>query len=99
MKKRKRLPKPRVETVRFQTSQRGVRFASLAAAREDFEEWLETGESPAGAETSVHVWQNDRERVIDNIGNDPRGEILRSFLRRALRSGRLQIRQVRKNRA
>jgi hypothetical protein len=96
---RKRLPKPHVQGVRFQTSQRGVHFPSLAAARRDFEAWLDTGESPAGAETSVHIWQNKRERIVDRIGDDPRGETLRAFLKRSLRNGRLQIRETRKNRA
>lgn len=88
-----KLPKP--QTVRFQTLQRGVRFHTLKAARADFEAWLDTGTSPAGAETSVHIWQNKRERVIENIGDDPRGERLRAVLRSALRRGKLQIRESR----
>jgi len=92
----RKLPKP--STVRFQTSQRGVRFPTLAAARADFLAWLETGESPAGADTSVHIWQNERERVVENIGDDPRGERLREVLRKALRSGRLLIRESGKSR-
>lgn len=92
----KRLPTP--DTVRFQTSQRGVRFASLAAAREDFEVWLETGVSPAGAKTSVHIWQNNRERKVEKIGRDDRGETLRSVIRRALQNGALQIREGGKSR-
>lgn len=96
--KRRHLPKPRIQTVRFQTSQRGVLFPSLKAAREDFEEWLETGESPAGAETSVHIWQNEKERVIEELGDDSRGEMLRAVIRRALQSGRLQIRKSGTNR-
>jgi hypothetical protein len=90
------LPKP--QTVRFQTSQRGVRFATLKKARADFFDWLMTGESPAGAKTSVHIWQNEKERVIEEIGGDPRGEQLRATIRRALRSGRLQIRETGPNR-
>ena len=88
-----KLPKP--QTVRFQTLQRGVRFRTLAAARADFEAWLDTGVSPSGALTSVHIWQNDRERVIENIGEDPRGEKLRAVIRSALQSGKLQIRASR----
>jgi hypothetical protein len=84
--------------VRFQTSQRGVRFATLKEARADFLEWLENGESPSGADTKVHIWQNEKERVIEEIGDDPRGEQLRATIRRALRSGRLQIRKVGPNR-
>jgi hypothetical protein len=95
--RRKKLPKP--QTVRFQTSQRGVNYPTLAAARADFLAWLDEGESPAGAEIKVHIWQNDKERILDEIGNDPRGERLREVLRSALRSGKLQIRKVRKNRA
>ena len=74
----KRLPKP--QTVRFQTSQIGVRFATLKEARADFLTWLETGESPTGADTSVHIWQNEKERVLEEIGDDPRGERLREVL-------------------
>jgi hypothetical protein len=88
-----KLPKP--STVRFQTLQRGVKFRTLKAARTDFEVWLDTGESPAGAITEVHIWQNDKERVLEELGDDPRGERLRVILRRALRSGRLQIRKSR----
>ena len=88
-----KLPKP--QTVRFQTLQRGIKFRTLKAARADFETWLETGESPAGAQTSVHIWQNDRERVLESIGDDPRGERLRAVIRSALRSGKLQIRKSR----
>lgn len=88
------MPLPKPQTVRFQTSQRGVRFPNLKAARKDFEAWLETGVSPAGANTSVHIWQNDKERVLEEIGDDPKGESLRALLRRALRSGRLQIRKI-----
>jgi len=69
-----------------------VHFPTLAAARKDFLAWLDTGESPAGADTSVHIWQNEKERVIEEIGDDPRGERLREVLRSALQSGRLQIR-------
>lgn len=94
--RKNRLPQP--DTVRFQTSQRGVRYPSLKAAREDFESWLETGVAPSGAKVSVHIWQNRKERVLDEIGSDSRGEILRSTIRRALRSGRLQIRALGKNR-
>lgn len=86
------LPKP--ETVRFQTSQRGVKFRTLKAARADFEAWLETGVSPAGAKTRVHIWQNKRERIVDQIDDSPKGEVLRAVIRRALRQGRLQIRKV-----
>jgi len=93
---KKKLPRP--STVRFQTSQRGVRFPNLAAARADFLEWLDTGESPSGADTSVHIWQNEKERVIEEIGDDPRGERLRAVLRGALRSGKLQIRESRTSR-
>lgn len=92
----RRLPRP--STVRFQTSQIGVRFATLKEARADFLAWLETGESPTGAKTSVHIWQNERERVLEEIGDDPRGERLREVLRSALRSGKLQIRKSRTNR-
>lgn len=92
----KKLPIP--DTVRFQTSQRGVTFLDLQSARADFEAWLETGVSPTGARTSVHIWQNKKERVIERIGADPRGEILRGTIRRALRSGKLQIRKGRANR-
>jgi len=88
-----RLPRP--STVRLQTSQRGVRFKTLAAARADFEAWLDTGVSPAGAETRVHIWQNNRERIIEDIGSDHRGEALRAVIRSALRAGRLQIRETR----
>jgi len=91
-----KLPKP--NAVRFQTSQRGVRFATLKDARADFLAWLETGESPAGADTSVHIWQNDKERVIEEIGEDPKGERLRAVIRRALQTGRLRIQQMRTNR-
>jgi len=90
------LPKP--ATVRFQTSQRGVRFKNLKAAKADFLAWLDTGESPAGANTKVHIWQNDKERVIEEIADDSRGETLRAVLRRALRNGTLQIRKIRPNR-
>jgi len=89
----KKLPRP--STVRFQTSQRGVNFKTLAEAKADFLEWLDTGESLAGADTRVHIWQNDRERVIEEIGDDPRGQRLREVIRGALQSGRLQIRKVR----
>jgi hypothetical protein len=91
-----RLPQP--STVRFQTSQRGVKFRTLKEARADFESWLETGVSPSGAKTRVHIWQNDKERVLEEIADDSRGEILRAVLRRALRNGRLQIREIRSNR-
>lgn len=94
----KKLPTP--SALRIQTSQRGVNFATLAEARADFEAWLDTGKSPAGAKTSVHIWQNDKERVIDKIWNDPegRGERLREVLHRALRSGRIRIRKIGANR-
>jgi len=91
-----KLPKP--SAVRFQTSQRGVRFATLKDARADFFDWLMTGVSPAGAKTSVHIWQNDKERVIEKIGDDPKGERLRAVIRRALQTGRLRIQQMRTNR-
>ena len=93
---KKKLPKP--ETVRFQTSQRGIIYPSLKAAREDFEEWLETGVAPSGAQVRVHIWQNKKERVLDKIENDHRGKILRAVIRRALRSGKLYIRKIGKNR-
>jgi hypothetical protein len=96
MPKTRSLPIP--ATVRFQTSQKGVKFATLKAARADFEAWLETGESPAGADTSVHIWQNDKERVIEEIRYDPRGERLRAVIRSALQSGKLSIRKVGANR-
>lgn len=92
----KRLPTP--DTVRFQTSQRGVKFASLADAKKDFEAWLDTGVSPAGAKTSVHIWQNNHERKVEKIGRDDRGETLRSVIRRALQNGTLQIRESGKSR-
>ena len=92
------LPKPKIQPVRFQTSQIGVEFRSMKEARADFEEWLETGKSPSGAKTSVHIWQNDKERIVDEIGDDPRGERLRKYLLSALRSRKLQIRPLRKNR-
>jgi hypothetical protein len=88
-----KLPKP--QTVRFQTLQRGVKFKTLKAARADFEAWLDTGESPSGAITELHIWQNDKERVLESLGDDPRGERLRAVIRSALRSGRLQIRKSR----
>jgi len=84
--------------VRFQTSQRGVNFRTLAEAKADFLAWLDTGESPAGAQTQVHIWQSDKERVLEEIGFDPRGERLREVIRKALRNGRLQIRKVRAHR-
>ena len=90
------LPNP-IPKVRFQTSQRGVHFKNLAEAKKDFMAWLETGVSPAGAETRVHIWQNKRERIVEEIGNDSRGETLRATLRRALRRGKLQIRARRKS--
>ena len=93
---RKRLPKP--QNVRFQTSQIGVNFRTLGEAREDFEQWLETGESPAGAKTQVHIWQYGKKRTIPKIDQSDRGEILRAVIRRALRSGKLQIRKSRKSR-
>lgn len=80
------------QTVRFQTSQRGVRFKDLKAARADFEAWLENGISPAGAITEVHIWEGQKKRVIEEIDDSPRGEILRATIRRALQSGKLQIR-------
>lgn len=80
------------ETVRFQTSQRGVRFKNLKAARADFEAWLENGVSPAGAITEVHIWEGRKKRIVEEIDDSPRGEILRATIRRALRTGRLQIR-------
>jgi len=57
-----------------------------------------TGVSPAGAKTSVHIWKNDKERVIEEIGDDPKGERLRAVIRRALQEGRLRIQQMRTNR-
>ena len=66
-----KLPKP--QTVRFQTLQRGVKFRTLKAARADFETWLDTGESPSGAETSVHIWQNERANPRGNRRRSKRG--------------------------
>ena len=97
-KKIKSLPRPRIATVRFQVSMRGVKFRTLAEAREDFEGWLDTGESEAGAGIKIHIWQNERERIIEELGHEERGEKLREVIRGALRSGRLQIRATRKNR-
>ena len=93
--KRKKLPQP--ATVRFQVSIRGVVFKTLAKAREDFEAWLQSGESPSGAEISVHIWQNGHERVLEEIADNPGGRTLRRVIRSALQSGKLQIRKTRKN--
>jgi hypothetical protein len=95
---RKKLPRP--QTVRFQTSQRGVHFPDMKAARTDFLAWVDTGKSPAGAQTAVHIWQNEKERVYEKIKDGKHGEgiRLRAILKEALRSGRLQIRESRKSR-
>lgn len=89
----KKLPKP--QTVRFQVSMRGHRYANLAEARKDFLRWLDD-EQPE-SEIQVHIWSNEKERVLTEIGNDPRGEVLKQVLRRALQSGKLQIRETRQS--
>ncbi len=92
------MPRPRIATVRFQVSMKGVVFKSLSEARKDFEGWLDTGESEAGATIRVHIWEHKKERIIQAIDSSDRGQVLRETIRGALRSGKLQIRETRKNR-
>lgn len=84
------------DTVRFQVSiHTNLALRKVKEARAVFESWLETGEAPGDTEIKVHIWQNDQERIIEEIGDDPRGQVLRETIRRALRDGRLQIRALR----
>ena len=88
--------KKRVEAIRFQTSQRGVKFASLDEAKKDFLFWLEHGVSPRGAETRLHIWESGKERILDKIDHSERGDNLRKFVRGLLQSGELRIHSRRK---
>ena len=90
--------KRRIEAVRFQTSQRGVKFDSLEEAKKDFLFWLDKGVSPRGAETRLHIWESGKERILTEIDHSERGENLRKFIRGLLQSGELRIHTSRKSR-
>lgn len=79
-----------VVTMRVKKGTRPTR----SQVRSEVENWIKNGPTLKGWKFSVIIWDRGQKRIVTELDDSPRGEVLRSILQRGLQRATFRINKM-----